>query len=185
MLQNRPARCYKGMVAASTLAQTSGETFEQFFMHEYPRAVSIALRVTRDAGEAEDVAQEVLVKCLQSHRFSTPGARAWLHAATVHTALNVVRARTRRAKREARVSDVPPEPAPDPQTILDRAYDRERVRGALLRLPAIDAQLLALRYAGLSYRECADALGLDAAQIGMRLARAERAFKKEIEREPS
>jgi DNA-directed RNA polymerase specialized sigma24 family protein len=49
-------------------------------------------------------------------------------------------------------------------------------------LRPVDAVLLALRYAGASYRELADDLGIEPAQVGMRLQRALRAFKGEIER---
>lgn len=180
-----PLRCYKGMVAAITLSADSQRTFEQFFMQEYPRAVSVAFRITRDCGEAEDVAQEVFVKCARSHRYAKPGAEAWVHAAAVHTALNAVRARKRRMRREAHLEHQPDEPAPEPHALLERSVDRDRVRAALLRMRPLDALLLALRYGGLSYRECADALSLAPAQIGTRLARAERAFKQEITRETS
>ena len=171
------------MVAASVLASSAAQTFERFFAQEYARAVNVAVRITGDRDEAEDVAQDVFVKCAQARRFLKPGAGAWIHAAVAHAALNAVRARTRRSRREARVSGAPAQP--DPQTLVESEEERRRVRAALLRLAPHEAQLLALRYAGFSYRECALALSLDAAQIGTRLARAERAFKKEIEREPS
>jgi DNA-directed RNA polymerase specialized sigma24 family protein len=57
------------------------------------------------------------------------------------------------------------------------------LRAALLRLKPNEAAILAMRYGGLSYREIADAVRIDVAQIGTRLARAERALKQEIERE--
>jgi RNA polymerase sigma factor (sigma-70 family) len=98
--------------------------------------------------------------------------------------LNAVRSRRRRARREqggftaASVVE-----AADPQIIVERRDERMRVRAALLRTGTQHAEILALRYSGLSYREIASALHMDAAQVGTRLARAERAFKREIERE--
>lgn len=171
------------MVAASVLASGGVDTFEGFFAQEYARAVNVAVRITGDRDEAEDVAQDVFVKCARIRRHLKPGARAWTHAAVAHAALNAVRARTRRANRELRVSYSAAQP--DPHALIEAEEERQRVRAALLRIAPREAQLLALRYAGLSYRECAAALAIDAAQIGARLARAERAFKKEIEREPS
>lgn len=169
------------MVAATTLIDSARETFERLFAQEYRRVVSVAYRITGDPAEAEDVAQEVFVRCGRSRRLDTNGLRSWLHAAAVHLALNAVRGRRRRALRETRYAG--PESAADPAHIVERNEERALVRAALLRLNPRDAEILALRYGGLSYREIGAALAIDAAQIGTRLARAERAFKREIERD--
>jgi RNA polymerase sigma factor (sigma-70 family) len=177
------------MVAATTLIDSGGETFERLFAEEYRRVVSIAYRITRDSDEAEDVAQEVFARCGRRRATGVDGARRWLYTAAVHAALNAVRSRRRRAHRELRdyrLSAAPGAAADlDPQRITERHDDRARVRAALARLNPRDAELLALRYGGLSYREIAFALCIDAAQVGTRLARAERAFKREMERDTS
>lgn len=172
-------------MAATTLMSSIDEPFERFFADEYRRAVAIAQRITRDAAEAEDVAQEVFVRCARSGR---AGERGWLYTAIVHTALNAIRTRRRRSLREqqnfrlGRAVSESAQNAADPQTIVQRQHDDDTVRDALMRLSRRDAEILALRYSGLSYRELAQMLHIDAAQIGTRLARAERALKKEIER---
>ncbi len=71
----------------------------------------------------------------------------------------------------------------DPYAATERGAEGAQVRAALLRLHFKDAEILALRYGGLTYREIAQTTGIDAAQIGTRLSRAERALKREIERE--
>lgn len=173
------------VVAATAVPETAGEAFERFFAREYGRAVSVAFRVTRDAAEAEDVAQEVFTRCARSQRTWT---RAWVCTAVVHSALNAVRSRRRRALRERREFVLErtlaghAEVSRDPQHIVESELAQAALRAALARLPRKDAGILALRYSGFSYREIADAMSVDAAQIGTRLARAERALKKEIER---
>jgi|SRR5579883_647556 len=173
------------MVAATTLIDRD-DGFERFFLDEYARVVSIAYRVTRDAAEAEDVAQEVFARTARSPRLRAKGL---LYTAAVHSALNLVRAKQRRTAREARrlrlerALEQGGGGQSDPQQVLERRMDVQAVRTALLRLPQRDAELLALRYSGMPYREIASTLNLDAAQIGTRLARAERALKKEIDRE--
>src|SRR5579864_892750 len=80
------------------------DPFERLFLQEYPRVVAIAYRVLADRTAAEDVAQEVF---LQFHRSLSPDserASGWLHAAAVHSALNVIRADKRRTRREDRKS---------------------------------------------------------------------------------
>lgn len=171
-------------MAATTLIDTAGETFERLFAQEYRRVVSIAYRITGDAGEAEDVAQETFVRLGRARAYDVERARAWLYTAAAHLALNALRSKKRRLHREQREFQITnAADAADPQAIVERSDDRARVRAALLRISARDAQMLALRYSGLSYREVASALDIDAAQVGTRLARAERALKREIERD--
>jgi RNA polymerase sigma factor (sigma-70 family) len=114
-----------------------------------------------------------------------------LYRAAARYALNAVRSRKRRALRERREYLLSQslraagEQSVDPQTLLQREEGRAAVRAALQRLKTRDAELLALRYGGLAYSEIAAALRIPPAQVGVRLARAERAFKKEIERDTS
>jgi RNA polymerase sigma factor (sigma-70 family) len=179
------------MVAAPTLIDSAEPGFERLFIDEYGRVVSIAFRITRDAAEAEDVAQEAFIRFARRRKPNFHNPRAWLYPAAVHLALNAVRARARRNAREQRAFLVQrtalesAQTRSEPQNLIERASDAQRVRRALARISRRHAQLLALRYAGLSYREIADVLRIDVAQVGTRLARAERAFKQEIDREPS
>ncbi|HLI97766.1 MAG TPA: sigma-70 family RNA polymerase sigma factor [Candidatus Baltobacteraceae bacterium] len=179
------------MVAASSFAGPALSSFERLFLEEYARVVAIAYRITADRDEAEDVAQEVFVQCARRRMTERAGTPAWLYRAAAHAALNAIRSRRRRSERELRAfrltQSVGPAPAnaQDPQRILEAESDRAAVRRVLRRIPARDAQILALRYAGLSYNEIAQSLSVAAQQIGTRLARAERAFRKEIQREAS
>ena len=174
------------MVAATALFDRADGAFERLFADEYGRLTSVAYRITRDPGEAEDVVQDVFVRFARARR-GFEGARAWLYRAAVHTALNAVRARRRRIEREARsVRLQHPLQAPgDPSDVAERRAEAARLRAALLRLNPKEAEILALRYGGLTYREIAEITGIDVGQIGTRLARAERALKREIERETS
>src|SRR6266542_1524814 len=154
--------------------------FERLFHAEYARVVRIAHRVLADPGEAEDVAQEVFLSYYRRHAAEAPYAAAWLHAAAAHSALNVARSRTRRAARERVDLDARADPI-DPE---DAALERERadeVRAALTRMPRASAELLALRYSGLTYAEVAAACGIKADQVGTRLRRAHEAFRKEVQ----
>ena len=153
--------------------------FERLFRAEYARFLRIAYRVVADQGEAEDVAQDVFIAFYRSHPADASYAAPWLHRAAAHTALNVVRSRTRRAAREERDA-AGREAIGDPE---DAALQRERaaeVRSALARMPRGAAELLALRYSGLSYAEVAAATGTKIDQVGTRLRRAHDAFRREV-----
>ena len=153
--------------------------FEQLFRTEYARVVRIAYRVVGDAGEAEDVAQDVFIAFYRAHPAEAPFAAPWLHRAAAHTALNAVRSRTRRTAREERDA-AGREAVADPEgTALERERARE-VRAVLARMPRGAAELLALRYSGLSYSEVAAATGTKIDQVGTRLRRAHDAFRREV-----
>src|ERR1700736_1973545 len=129
------------------------DPFERLFLQEYPKVVAIAYRVLADRPAAEDVAQEVFLKFHRSYSPDSERASGWLHAAAVHSALNVIRGERRR-----------------------------EVRRALSRLPQRTAAVLMLRHSGLSYAEVATALGIKVGNVGTLLRRAEEAMRKEVNR---
>jgi RNA polymerase sigma factor (sigma-70 family) len=159
------------------------DPFERLFLEEYPKVVAIAYRVLADRAAAEDVAQEVFVKF---HRRLSPDserAAGWLHAAAVHSALNVIRGERRRVQREtAHALDPARAPAPNPERLVEEAEGRRQVRRTLRKLPQRTASLLILRYSGLSYAEIATALDIKVGNVGTLLRRAEEALRKEVNR---
>jgi RNA polymerase sigma-70 factor (ECF subfamily) len=169
--------------------QAVSDGFEALFRAQYATVVGIAQRVLADAHEAEDVAQEVFASYYRKHDPCAPYAAAWLHAAAVHTALNAVRGRRRRALREAEQGIVharwqaSAELAQDPQRAAEQEEQRREVRTALNRLPARSAAILVLRHSGLSYAEVAAAMGTSVGQVGTLLRRAEAALAREMPRD--
>ena len=134
-----------------------------------------------DQGAAEDVAQDVFIAYYRAHAADAPYAAPWLHRAAAHTALNAVRSRARRTAREERDA-LGRDASGDPEGVaLERERARE-VRAALARMPRGSAELLALRYSGLSYAEVAAAAGTKIDQVGTRLRRAHDAFRREVSR---
>ena len=156
--------------------------FESLFRAEYARVVGIAHRVLADQAEAEDVAQDVFISFYRGHPADAPYAPAGLHAAAAHAALNAVRGRDRRSRREAGQA-LPPEATAtqnDPAEAVAASETRDEVRAVLARMPERSATMLALRYAGLSYAEIAAALDVRASSVGTLLRRAEDAFRREL-----
>ena len=163
-----------------TALKSEKDAFEALFKSEYARVAGIANRVLADAHEAEDVAQEVFVSFHRLHSASSPYAASWLHRAAAHTALNRIRGRRRREKRELAQSTQEESRAMDPQQVAEANEERRRIRAALARLPARPAAVLVLRASGLSYAEVAQAVGVSAGSIGTLLRRAEAALRKEV-----
>ena len=178
-----PAREGAGVPdGAGRVADSLSPAFESLFRTEYARVVGIAHRVLADQAEAEDVAQDVFVSFYRSHPANVSYAPAWLHAAAAHAALNALRGRDRRSRREA-AQAVPLDAAAvsdDPAEVVVASETRDEVRAVLARLPERSAAMLALRYAGLSYAEIAAALDIRASSVGTLLRRAEDAFRREL-----
>ncbi len=177
----RPTVTHAGL---GTINHRVPDPFERLFLQEYPKVVAIAYRVLADRTAAEDVAQEVFLKFHRSHSPDSEHASGWLHAAAVHSALNVIRGDRRRAQREtahaldpARSSSVA-----SPEGVVEEAEQRREVRRALKRLPERTAAVLMLRHSGLSYAEVATALGIKVGNVGTLLRRAEEALRKEVDR---
>src|SRR5215469_17030046 len=112
------------------------EPFDRLFMAEYGKVVAVANRVLADRTEAEDVAQEVFIDFHRKHRPDASYAPVWLHRAAVHTALNRIRSRRRRERREIADARTQDRPVVDPQQMVEVEEDRRLVREALTRLPA-------------------------------------------------
>src|SRR5919206_2352453 len=97
------AHAWRPTVTQAPLAaikQRVRDPFERLFLQEYPKVVAIAYKVLADPAAAEDVAQEVFLKFHRSLSPNSERASGWLHAAAVHSALNMIRGERRRTLRE-------------------------------------------------------------------------------------
>ncbi|MGE0712298.1 MAG: RNA polymerase sigma factor [Planctomycetota bacterium] len=124
---------------------------------ERPRLVAIAARVLGDAGEAEDVAQEVLVRLagLEQAPASLP---AWLTAVCYRLAID----RRRRRARRASPMGAPPEglASEGPAEAAERRDEARRALIALEALPEPYREALRQRFcAQRAFPEIAQAMG--------------------------
>jgi RNA polymerase sigma factor (sigma-70 family) len=144
-----------------------------------------------DRATAEDIAQDVFTRFAERSEVVSDASGGWLHVSAVNAALNLVRSRTRRVKRElafvdgTRPQSLAAQHEADPSLNVIGAESAQEVSAAMKRLGTREVSLLALRYGGgLSYAQLALTLNLPSAQIGMLLARAERALRLEMTRVP-
>ncbi len=152
--------------------------FDELMARHRSRVVANCRYLT-SGNEAEDLAQEVLVKAyfaLKKYenraKFST-----WLYRIKVNHCLNHRRAEKRRDT-DVAIDDAAPDAAaltvpPDADVALDRAADVSRVRAAVASLSETLRQPLVMRELDeMSYEEIATALGLSLSAVKMRILRA-------------
>src|SRR3954469_2901775 len=104
------------------VSRRSGAAFGELVRRHTPLVYGLALRKTRDAGMAEDVAQTVF--CLLARKAPSLRRRplsGWLFAATRYAAANALRATVRR-KRHERAAARPEEVAGRHSSKLELSY---------------------------------------------------------------
>ena len=139
-------------------------------------AFRVAYVITRNAADAEDAAQEGLVKAwraLGRFRADEP-LRPWFLKIVANEARNRRRSAGRREHLALRVAAAPPgEAAPSPEEAALDAGERQRLLAALEELPEQAREILGCRYLlDLSEEETAAALGVRLGTVKSRSARA-------------
>lgn len=147
--------------------------FEGFFEAEYARLVRALYLVTGDPAEAEELAQEAMVRVYA--RWDTVGLIDSPTGYLYRTALNLHRSRVRRLKVRARRL-VSPAPAVDPAVA---AEVRDELGRALASLPDGQREALVLvEWLGMDAEEAGRALGIQAGAVRVRLSRARAALRE-------
>ena len=152
--------------------------FERLFNENWDPVFRVLYRLLGDQDEAEDIALETFVQLHRNTpaRMDNPGG--WLYRVATHLGLNALRARKRRMdyERQAGMHALEISSSDNPEKAAERKSEQENVRNALLKLKPRSAQILLLRYSGVSYAEIAAALKINPTSVGTLLSRAEKEF---------
>jgi len=159
----------------------TGERFEQVFLENYGRVVSVLRRIVGDHGRAEDLANEVFLRLYRKESPSgIDNVGGWLYRTATNLGIDALRTAARRHRYEQAAARAEIK-TPNAESALDESLRREtqaRVRAVLAEIKPVQAELLLLRAAGHSYKELAEILELEMGTIGTRLIRAEAAFEE-------
>jgi RNA polymerase sigma factor (sigma-70 family) len=157
------------------------QAFEALFCRHYERVHRILYGMV--GSEADDLAQEVFMRLHDHPPAYVDGTLApWLYRVAVNLGRRCHRSRNRWQRYRDRLAWLTGglgwQPhGDDPAESAQHSDEQRAVRAVLARLKDRDADILILRYSGLSYREIAQVLDVAAGSVGTLLSRAEERFR--------
>lgn len=159
------------------------DAFEELFRFHQRAVYGWILRIVRNPAAAEDLTVETFWRIYQAHaRFEAArGFEPWARRIATRAALDWLRARKPECELTPDVLSAQAAPQGDPGVT---AEIRLKTAQAFLRLPAklrVAATLVMLEE--LTQKEAADALGISVAAVKVRIFRAVRMLRNDLERQ--
>jgi RNA polymerase sigma-70 factor (ECF subfamily) len=148
---------------------------EQLYADYRDLIYHVALRVTHNASDAEDVVQNVFLRMMQTDKQPDVGrcAVGYFRRAAMNAAIDLIRKRSQRAETELQ----PWYPAAG-ETFVEEQYVRE----ALDKLTPKDASLCEMHYrGGYLYHELAEHFGIPVGTVKSRLHRIRGELQMELQ----
>jgi RNA polymerase sigma-70 factor (ECF subfamily) len=162
------------------------DAFERQAEKVFPSVFGTALRLTRSREEAEDLAQEAIVRAYEAwDRFDGSNFKAWILRIVTNLYIN----RYRQKQRTPQLGSLEDENALEPTAVESEEPDRllfdelvgAEVEEALGKVPE-DFRLAVILsdIEGLSYQEIADVTGVPIGTVRSRLARGRAILRKQL-----
>lgn len=171
-------------VLLTRVARQDAQAFRILVDRHLGSIVALARRMLKDEAEADDIAQEALLRLWRAGEtleLGPQGLRPWLRRVTSNLCLD----RIRSAKRTVVTDEVPEvAEAPTQATGLEDQDLARRVGEAMNALPERQRRALTLfHHEGLSQAEVGEVLGVSDEAVESLLARARRALRVSLETE--
>ncbi len=172
------------LALVAALGAQDASAFRALLERHLASVMTTAKRMLRDDAEAEDVAQETMLRLWRSggeFEMGPGGVLPWLR----RVAANLCIDRVRMGRRETVVDEMPEQAQePEQQKGLEERELSARVGSALSALPERQRQALTLfHYEGLSQIEIAGIMGISDEAVESLLARARRGLKGGLEKD--
>ncbi|WP_244534552.1 sigma-70 family RNA polymerase sigma factor [Hyphomicrobium sp. CS1GBMeth3] len=171
-------------VLLARVARQDAQAFRILVDRHLTPIVTLARRMLKDEAEAEDIAQEAMLRLWRAGEtldLGPHGVRPWLRKVTSNLCLDRIR-----AGRRTVVTDEVPEMAEAPtQAVgLEEQDLARRVGEAMAALPERQRQALTLfHHEGMSQAEVGEVLGVSDEAVESLLARARRALRAALEKD--
>lgn len=182
-MSERAAEALINSVPETVQAAQVAPSFDEAFTLHHRAVFRAAYALVRDAGLAEDVTQEVFLKLYQhiGSLRDEEHVRPWLLRVASNTALNAIRSRGRAGAREEEFAVAATVGGSGPVGIeadYERRTEIEEARRALAQIKEPMRSCLLLKQQGLSYKEIAQTLSINEANVGSLIARGRKEFTR-------
>jgi RNA polymerase sigma-70 factor (ECF subfamily) len=158
----------------TAIIETNNNPVAELYAQHRDFIYRVALRVLRNADDAEDVVQNVFLRMMRNDHAPDEGRSAvgYLRRAAKNAAIDIIRKRAQRAESELAAY----------YPAADEGYVRRRhVRQVIERLPARNAQLIEMHYRdGYMYEELAENFGMQIGTVKSRLHRIRAVLQEEL-----
>ncbi len=166
------------------IAAGDRSAFESLYRVYQARLYAFTYRILRDEGAAAEMTNDVMVtvwkQAAQFEGRSKPGT--WIFGIAHHKALNELRRQRSRPAEAIEEAGAVPDPAEGAAAALERTDLRNKLKSAMLQLPAEQAEVLNLTFfQGLAYQEIADALECPLNTIKTRVFHAKKKLQPILE----
>lgn len=168
--------------------------FETLIQSHQKKVYNIALRMTKNPEDAQELSQDALVRAFTAiKKFRGDSSFAtWLYRITMNVCTDFLRKRNKAtiisieqpgAENEQTIQIADNEPGP--HEVSEKNYLKKIVREAMDQLPPEHRQVLILRdLLDMSYRDIANTLNINEGTIKSRINRARESLKKVISNSP-
>ncbi len=165
----------------AAVAKGDEAAFAELVDRHLPRLLILATRMLHNPAEADDVAQEALLRVwTKGSLWQTGSAKfsTWLHRITMNLCIDRLRRRTWQPLEDA---DWVADPAVDPSRDMERSQLKQVVENALDSLPGNQkAAIVLCHYEGFSGKEAAKILGISVLAVQSLLVRARATLRAKL-----
>ncbi len=168
------------VAAVSERAFGEPSSLEKAFREHHGRVFRAAYRITGNAQDAEDILQTVFLRLAQKGDLTAENVPSYLYRAAINASIDLLRGRRDRTVTldEAARTVRSPE---TPERARESGEIREWLRRALATVPALAAEMFALRYLeGHGNTEIARMLGVSRVRVAVALHRTRLRLQQEL-----
>ncbi len=158
------------------------ETYQQLYSAYHDRVYRLALRITKDTAMAEDVAQEVHIKCWKNRakleEATSPGA--WIMRVTRNLSIDKIRSNRQTADLD-KVAYAAPSHDHTPERSAELQNMMTILREFVKDLPDKQREIFHLReMEGMKYKEISDILEVSIDEVKVSLFRARKKIREKL-----
>lgn len=161
--------------------------FASFYEEWFGRVYNYARHRTGSAVSADEIVSDTFSRAFKSWPAFDPGKgdrRTWLFSIAFRAVADHFRSASRRSSIESLTEGLPEsaEHGEGPARELEETFTHERLTAALQRLPDPQREIVSLKfYGGLTNRAIGGLLGLTESNVAVKVFRAIRRMRKELE----